>query len=89
LRHNARKCNPYGGSIPRPRQSRPADVQRRLEAFARDYARRDADLRRLRNALRAERDDAIRAAHRDGLPLQDIAAIVGLSHQYVSRIVRG
>jgi hypothetical protein len=89
LRYDARKCNPYRGSIPRPRQPRPLDVQRRLEAFARDYARRDDDLRRQRDELRAERDEAIRAAHRDGLPLADIAAIVGLSHQYVSRIVRG
>jgi DNA-directed RNA polymerase specialized sigma subunit len=63
-------------------------VQRRLETFARDYARRDAALQREREKLRRERDEALRAAYRDGLPLQDVAAIMGLSHQYVSRIVR-
>jgi DNA-directed RNA polymerase specialized sigma subunit len=64
-------------------------VQRRLEDFARDYARREEELKRAREELRRERDEAIRQAYRDGLPLQDVAAVVGLSHQYVSRIVRG
>ena len=63
-------------------------MQRRLEDFARDYARRDEELERAREELRRERDEAIRQAHQDGLPLQDVAAIIGLSHQYVSRIVR-
>jgi transposase-like protein len=38
--------------------------------------------------LRAERDEAIRRAYREGLPVQDIAAVAKLSHQHVFRIVR-
>jgi hypothetical protein len=41
-----------------------------------------------RAKLRAQRDEAIRRAYRDGLPIRDIAAIVELSHQHVSRIAR-
>ena len=38
--------------------------------------------------LRTERDEAIRAAYRDGLPMAAIAQIMGVSHQRVSQIVR-
>jgi DNA-directed RNA polymerase specialized sigma subunit len=38
--------------------------------------------------LRQERDDAIRAAYGDGLPMTTIARIMGISHQRVSQIVR-
>jgi DNA-directed RNA polymerase specialized sigma subunit len=38
--------------------------------------------------LRRERDEAIRAAYADDLPMEAIAQIVGLSHQRVSQIVR-
>ncbi|MGH9521222.1 MAG: sigma factor-like helix-turn-helix DNA-binding protein [Terriglobales bacterium] len=38
--------------------------------------------------LRAERDEAIRAAYKDGLPMAAIAQVMGMSHQRVSQIVR-
>jgi DNA-directed RNA polymerase specialized sigma subunit len=56
--------------------------------FARDHERRERDHAEAGERLRAQRDEAIRQAYRDGLPLVDIAAILGLSHQHVSRIVR-
>jgi DNA-directed RNA polymerase specialized sigma24 family protein len=75
--------------MPRPPQERPPEARRRLERFARDYERREREHDRAGERLRAERDEAIRQAHRDGLPTRDIAAIMHLSHQHVSRIVRG
>jgi hypothetical protein len=45
-------------------------------------------LEREAEALRAERDDAIRDAYRDGLPMADIAALLRMSHQRISQIVR-
>jgi DNA-directed RNA polymerase specialized sigma24 family protein len=38
--------------------------------------------------LRAERDEAIRQAYKDGLPMADIAKVLNMSHQRVSQIVR-
>lgn len=38
--------------------------------------------------LRRERDEAIRAAYSQGLPMAAIAQIMGMSHQRVSQIVR-
>ena len=38
--------------------------------------------------LREERDKAIRAAYKDGLPMADIAQVLKMSHQRVSQIVR-
>jgi DNA-directed RNA polymerase specialized sigma subunit len=38
--------------------------------------------------LRQERDEAIRAAYSDGLPMTAIARIMDMSHQRVSQIVR-
>jgi len=38
--------------------------------------------------LRVERDEAIRAAYKDGLPMTAIAAVMDLSYQRVSQIVR-
>lgn len=52
------------------------------------YSDRKAALKRTAEQLRSERDDAIRVAYRDGLPMEAIAQIVGLSHQRVSQIVR-
>jgi DNA-binding NarL/FixJ family response regulator len=74
--------------VPRPRQERPPEVRRRLQRFARDYERRQERHAEAGEQLRAERDEAIQQAHRDGLPTRDIAVILGLSHQHVSRIVR-
>jgi DNA-directed RNA polymerase specialized sigma subunit len=38
--------------------------------------------------LREKRDEAIRNAYRDDVPMQDIADVLGMSHQRVSQIVR-
>jgi DNA-directed RNA polymerase specialized sigma subunit len=38
--------------------------------------------------LRSERDKAIVAAYRRGLPMSRIAAVMKISHQRVSQIVR-
>jgi len=38
--------------------------------------------------LRDERDAAVRAAYKDGLPMKAIAEVMGMSHQRVSQIVR-
>jgi DNA-directed RNA polymerase specialized sigma subunit len=38
--------------------------------------------------LRADRDEAIRAAYKAGLPMVAIAEVLGMSHQRVSQIVR-
>lgn len=63
-------------------------MKRRLEAFVRDHTRREKELERDRVRLRRERDKEIRGAYKDGLPLEEIALIFGLSHQHISRIVR-
>lgn len=57
-------------------------------AFATEHARREAELALAAEALRAERDQAIRQAHKDDLPMSDIAEILSLTHQRVSQIVR-
>jgi hypothetical protein len=63
-------------------------VQRQLEKFATTMRARERVLEKERSQLRRERDAAIRAAYTDGLPLEDIARILGVSHQWCSRIVR-
>jgi DNA-directed RNA polymerase specialized sigma subunit len=40
------------------------------------------------DTLRQERDETIRAAYNDGLPMKAIAQIMDMSHQRVSQIVR-
>ena len=57
-------------------------------AFAKDYARRESELEKTADRLRAERDKAIKAAYKDGLPMKAIAQVMGMSHQRVSQIVR-
>jgi DNA-directed RNA polymerase specialized sigma subunit len=57
-------------------------------AFAEDYERRQAELEQTAEQLREERDKAILAAYKDGLPMEAIAKVVGLSFQRVSQIVR-
>jgi DNA-directed RNA polymerase specialized sigma subunit len=59
-----------------------------LAAFAEDYARRESELEQAAEQLRAERDQAIRAAYRDGLPMAAIAQVLKMSHQRISQIVR-
>jgi hypothetical protein len=57
-------------------------------AFAKEYAKREAALGRDGEQLRGERDKAIRAAYRAGLPMATIAQLLEMSHQRVSQIVR-
>lgn len=57
-------------------------------AFATEHARREVELEQAAEALRTERDEAIRQAHKDDLPMSDIADILSLTHQRVSQIVR-
>lgn len=42
-------------------------------AFAETYARREGELEQAADQLRAKRDQAIRAAYKDGLPMKAIA----------------
>lgn len=57
-------------------------------AFVETYARREGELEQAADKLRAERDQAIRDAYKDGLPMKAIAQVMGMSHQRVSQIVR-
>jgi DNA-directed RNA polymerase specialized sigma subunit len=50
--------------------------------------RREAELARAGDELRQARDEAIRAAYQDGLPMAAIARIMSMSHQRVSQIIR-
>jgi DNA-directed RNA polymerase specialized sigma24 family protein len=47
-----------------------------LEAFAADYERREAQLRRAAEKLREDRDAAVRAAHDNGMSTREIAAVM-------------
>jgi hypothetical protein len=59
-----------------------------LSAFAEDYARQKGEFALAEERLRAERDEAIRAAYRDGLPMAAIAQVMDPSHQRVSQVIR-
>jgi transposase-like protein len=59
-----------------------------LATFAKDYGKRLAAWEAAGEPLRAERDKAIRAAYRRGLPMAAIARVMEISHQRVSQIVR-
>jgi DNA-directed RNA polymerase specialized sigma subunit len=63
-------------------------AKERLSAFAKDYAKREAALDQQAENLRRERDQAIRIAYGEGLPMKAIAETMHLSHQRVSQIVR-
>ncbi len=73
--------------IPRPKRKAP-EARAALVAFAAEHARREAELERAAEALRADRDKAIRQAYKDGLPMSDIADVLAITHQRVSQIVR-
>ena len=73
--------------IARPKRKAP-EARNALEVFATTYATREAELERSAEKLRTERDEAIRAAYRDGLPMHDIADVLSITHQRVSQIVR-
>ena len=74
--------------IARPERQAP-EARDHLAAFAEDYANRQGELEEAADQLRVERDEAIRAAYRDGLPMKAIAQVMRMSHQRVSQIVRG
>ena len=57
-------------------------------AFAEGYSKREEAHDQAGEDLRKERDEAIRAAYNDGLPMTAIAQIMDMSHQRVSQIVR-
>lgn len=63
-------------------------AQGRLEAFAKTYAKRERELAIQAQRLREERDQAIRRAYREDVPMADIARVLTMSHQRVSQIVR-
>lgn len=73
--------------IPRPKRKAP-EARATLEEFAASYSERERELERQADQLRSERDEAIRIAYRDGLPMHDIANALNLTHQRVSQIVR-
>jgi 50S ribosomal subunit-associated GTPase HflX len=73
----------------RPPKPRPPAAMAELERFAGRYRPKAEKLERQLDELRAQRDEAIRAAAAARVPLVDIAAIVGLTHQRVSKIIRG
>ena len=62
-------------------------MKRRLEKFARSYRPRAERVEAELDRLRAERDEQIRAAYRDGLPMIEIAEILGVSRQTVSHVL--
>ena len=74
--------------VPRPRRERPRKALERPDRAARDYERRQQRHAEAGERIRAFRDEAIQRAYREGLPTRDIVALVGLSQQHVSRIVR-
>ena len=74
-------------AIARPTRTAP-EAQSELAAFAKDYAEREAAWEADGERLRAERDRAIRAAYRKGLPMAAIARVLAISHQRVSQVVR-
>ena len=72
----------------RPRQPRPEPATSELVAFAADDRRRLAELEGGLDELRAERDAAMLAAYRAGVPIVEIAEVFTISHQRVSALVR-
>lgn len=73
--------------IPRPRRKSP-EAQVRLKTLAGDFQRRELELGKDTERLRADRDAAIRNAYNGGMAMADIATILGMSHQRISQIVR-
>jgi DNA-directed RNA polymerase specialized sigma subunit len=65
------------------------DPRERLRSFAEDWQRRQAAHEASADRLRAERVQAVMDAHGHGVTQQEIAAILGVSQQFVSRILRG
>ncbi len=59
-----------------------------LVSFAADYQGRQDEIECAAERLRIDRDEAIRTAYNEGMPMSDIASVLDLSHQRVSQIVR-
>ena len=62
-------------------------MKRRLEDFAADYRPQVEQTEAELDRLRAQRDDQIRAAYDDGLPMIEIAEILGVSRQTISHVL--
>jgi len=73
--------------ISRPKRKAP-EARAALVTFAAEHSRREAELEKVAEKLRADRDKAIREAYKDGLPMSAIAEVLAISHQRVSQIVR-
>jgi DNA-directed RNA polymerase specialized sigma subunit len=65
------------------------DAEERLAAFAQEWRRRSEAHDAAGEQLREERNWAIREAHAQGVTQKKIAAILGVSQQFVSRLLRG
>lgn len=63
-------------------------AEAKLKAFAKSYNQRERKLEKEGEKLREERDKAIRAAHREDLPMTAIADALNMSYQRVQQIVR-
>jgi hypothetical protein len=64
------------------------DPRERLAAFMADWRERRAAHETAGEALVGERDDAVREAYAAGVTQPEIAEILGVSQQLISRIVR-
>lgn len=60
-----------------------------LSRFAKRYRARAERLERELEGLRVDRDEQIRRAAAGGVPVVEIAKQLGMTHQRVSKIVRG
>jgi DNA-directed RNA polymerase specialized sigma subunit len=63
-------------------------AEKRLEEFAEDWRQRQGAHEAEGDSLRHERDEAILRAYRGGASQPKIAAILGMSQQRVSQVVR-
>lgn len=63
-------------------------MKRRLEKFAAGFRPRVQKAEAQLDRLREQRDEQIRLAYRDGLPMIEIAEVLGVSRQTVSRVIR-
>lgn len=81
------EIGPTISGISRPRRKAP-EARAALNAFAAKYRQRERVLSLAAEKLRTDRDEAIRTAYNGGMAMSDIAAVLELSHQRVSQIIR-